>query len=87
MDVDLGWGYILVDKGEHECTRGWPRSVPAGLQTFKIETQIRVSNKAQVTQIRGSSTRENTSTCYLIKKSDTDKIWTHSLLHLRPVMH
>ena len=31
-------------KGEHECTRGWPGSVPVGLHTFKIETLICVSN-------------------------------------------
>ena len=70
-------------KGEH--THGWPGSVPVGLHTFKIETQICVSNKVQVTQIRRSSTCENTSTCHLIKKSDTNRIWTCSLLHLRPV--
>ena len=32
-----------------------------------------------------SSTHENTSTCHLIKKSDTNRIWTSSLLHLKPV--
>ena len=72
-------------KGEHECTHGWPGSIPVGLHTFKIETQICVSNKVQVTRIHRSSTRENTSTCHLIKKSDTNRIWTSSLLHLRPV--
>ena len=61
-------------KGEHECTHGWPGFVPVGLHTFKIETQICVSNKVQVTQIRRSSTRKNTSTCHLIKKSDTNRI-------------
>ena len=82
--------YMLIHtiylKGEHECTRGWPGSVPVGLHTFKIETQICVSNKVQVTWIRRSSTRENTSTCHLIKKCDTNRIWASSLLHLRPVM-
>ena len=33
-----------------------------------------VSNKVQVTRICRSSTRENTSTCHLIKKSDTNRI-------------
>ena len=84
------WKSLMVipslGKGEHECTCGWPRSVPVGLRTFKIETQTCVSNKVQVTRIRRSSTRENTSTCHLIKKSDTNRIWTSSLLHLRPVM-
>ena len=69
---------ILVDdKGEHECTRGWPGSVPVGLQ---IETQICVSNKAQVTQIRRSSTHENTSTCPLIKEK-----WHQQDLNQQPL--
>ena len=55
-------------------------SAPVGLQTFKIETQIHVSNKVQVTQICRSSTCENTSTCYLIKKSDTNRIWTNRFM-------
>ena len=63
-------------KGEHKCTHGWPRSVPTGLQAFKIQTQIQASNRVQVTQICGSSTCKNTSTCHLIKKSDTSKIQT-----------
>ena len=71
------------NKGEHECTRGWPRSVPAGLQTVKIQTQICASNRVQVIQIHRSSTRENTSTCYLIKKSDTIRNWTSNLLPLK----
>ena len=75
----------VCHEGEHQCTCGWPGSIPVGLQTFKIETQIHVSNKVQVTQICRSSTCENTSTCHLIKKSDTNSIWTSSLLHLRPV--
>ena len=32
-------------KDEHECTCGWPGSVPVALHTFKFETQICVSNR------------------------------------------
>ena len=78
---------LLLPDHELRCiVHAFTRSIPAGLQTSKIETQIRVSNKVQVTQICGSSTRENTSTCDLIKKSDTSRIWTNSLLYLWPVM-
>ena len=66
-------------KGEHECTHGWPRSIPTGLQAFKIQTQIQASNRVQVTWICGSSTCKNTSTCHLIKKSDTSQIQTGDL--------
>jgi len=91
IDLLTSWMTIIKvwmahSKGEHECTCGWPGSVPTGLQTFKIETQIHVSNKVQVTWIRRSSTHENTSTCYLVKKSTTSRIWTNSLLYLSLVM-
>jgi len=85
-NIELKGTQGILFKGEHECTRGWPRSVPTGLQTFKIQTQIRVSIKVQVTRIHGSSTHEHTSTCYLIKQSDTSRIWTSSLLHLKTVV-
>jgi hypothetical protein len=29
-----------TSKGEHECTCGWPGSVPTGLRAFKIQTKI-----------------------------------------------
>ena len=74
-------------KGEHKCTRGWPGSLPVGLHTFKIETQICVSNKVQVNWICRSSICENTSTCHLIKKSGTNGVCTSSLLHLRPLRY
>ena len=67
-------------KGEHECTHGWPRSVPVGLHTFKIETQICVSDKVQVTWICNSSTCENTSTCHSINEK-----WHQQYLNQQPL--
>jgi hypothetical protein len=69
---------IIVYKGEHECTHGWPGSIPMDLQPFKIQTQIWASNRV-LTQIHRSSTHKNTSTCYLIKKSDTSLVQTGTL--------
>ena len=79
QELKLRW-CCIENKGEHECTRGWPGSVPVGLHTFKIETQTCVSNKVQVTQICRSSTCENTSTCHLIKKK-----WHQQDLNQQPL--
>jgi len=52
FDDYLGFLLEIKNKGEHECTHGWPGSVPVGTD-FKIETQIRVVNKVQVTGSAG----------------------------------
>jgi len=73
-------------KGEHECTCGWPGSVPTGLQT-SIETQICVSNKVQVTRIHGSSTRDTQPISLYMKTRLIPHLLTHpTSVHTKSLM-
>jgi len=50
-------------KAEHECTCGWPGSVPVGLNSLRTQTQICAGCQTQVTWIHRSSTCQNAGTC------------------------
>ena len=50
-------------KAEHECTCGWPRSVPVGISNSKCHTWICVGFSHQVTGSHESKTHRFSSTC------------------------
>jgi len=63
MDVTSCVGSPVLIKAEHECTRGWPRSVPAGISNSKCYTWICVGFSHHVTRSRESKTHGFSSTC------------------------
>ena len=59
---------IVGVKAEHECTRGWPRSIPTGISISKYHTWICVGFSHWVTRSRESKTRGFSSTHSIEKK-------------------
>ena len=55
--------YKIHNKGEHECTRGRPGSVPTGISNSKCHTWIRTGFSHRVTWSCGSKTHRFSSTC------------------------
>ena len=53
----------LCGKAEHECTRGWPRSVPVGISNSECYTWIRAGFSHRVTWSCESKTHGFSSTC------------------------
>jgi len=58
-----GISLFIANKGEHECTRGWPGSVPAGISNSKCYTWIHAGFSHRVTRSRESKTHGFSSTC------------------------
>jgi len=53
----------LLIKAEHECTRGWPGSIPMGISNSKCHTWICAGFSHRVTRSRESKTHGFSSTC------------------------
>jgi len=51
-----------ASRAGHECTRGWPGSVPTGILGAKCHTQIREDSFPRITRSRESKTHGSTGT-------------------------
>ena len=66
IDLHKLWMSLMVFvriKAEHECTCGWPGSVPMGISNSKCHTQICVGFSHWMTQSHGAKTHRFLSTC------------------------
>jgi len=66
IDLHKLWMSLMVFvriKAEHECTHGWPRSVPMGMSNSKCHTWICVGFSHWMTQSCGAKTHGFSSAC------------------------